>query len=172
MMSFKNFLSCLFHFKSYRYVRANTGKNVQLSFSGRLLRPKELLIGNNVYIGPGFHISPFKMKISDDVLIGPNFTAQCDDHVFREVGCTVWSNREKRNIKPILIGTDVWIGANVTVLKGVEIGSSSIIAAGSVVTKNIPENSIAAGVPAKIISNRYTEKDYRNHKMLLKKITP
>ena len=53
--------------------------------------------------------------------------------------------------KPTKIGDRVWIGANVTVLKGVTIGDNAVIGAGSVVTKDIPENAIAVGVPAKVI---------------------
>jgi acetyltransferase-like isoleucine patch superfamily enzyme len=54
----------------------------------------------------------------------------------------------------IIIGNDVWLGGHVFVNTGIEIGSGSVIGAGSVVTKNIPENSIAVGVPAKIIKKR------------------
>ncbi|TCO76458.1 acyltransferase [Marinisporobacter balticus] len=53
--------------------------------------------------------------------------------------------------KPIFIGENVWIGTNSVILKGVDIGKGSIVAAGSVVTKNVPPNTIVAGVPAKII---------------------
>ena len=53
--------------------------------------------------------------------------------------------------QPIHIGKNVWLGANVTVLPGVTIGDGSIIAAGAVVTRDVPENMIAAGVPAKVI---------------------
>jgi len=53
--------------------------------------------------------------------------------------------------KPIIIGENVWIGADVRINKGIIIGDNSIIAANSVVTKNVPENSIAAGNPAKIV---------------------
>ena len=52
---------------------------------------------------------------------------------------------------PIHIGENVWIGANVTVVGGVTIGNHAIIAAGAVVTKDVPENAVAAGVPAKAI---------------------
>lgn len=53
--------------------------------------------------------------------------------------------------KPIVIGNDVWVGGNATILPGVTIGDRSIIGAGSVVTKDIPADSIAVGNPAKII---------------------
>lgn len=55
------------------------------------------------------------------------------------------------NSKPITIGNDVWIGGNCTILPGVTIGNNVIIAAGAVVTKDIPGNCLAAGVPAKVI---------------------
>lgn len=57
----------------------------------------------------------------------------------------------------LIIGNDVWIGANVLVISGVEIADGAIIAAGSVVTKNVPPFAIVGGVPAKIIRYRYTE---------------
>ncbi len=59
----------------------------------------------------------------------------------------------KVDTKPVIIMDNVWIGCRVIVLKGVTIGSGAIIAAGAVVTKDVPENSIAAGVPARIISS-------------------
>lgn len=56
--------------------------------------------------------------------------------------------------KGVIIGNNIWIGAKVTVLDGVKIGSGSVIAAGAVVVKDIPDNCIVAGVPAKVISYR------------------
>ena len=61
------------------------------------------------------------------------------------------ANRHELYGKPINIGKNVWIGSNATVLQGVTIGDGAIIAAGAVVTKDVPENTIAAGVPAKVI---------------------
>ena len=53
--------------------------------------------------------------------------------------------------KPVTIGNDVWIGGNVTILPGVNIGNNVVIAARAVVTKDVPDNSLIGGVPAKII---------------------
>ncbi|MDO4565403.1 MAG: DapH/DapD/GlmU-related protein, partial [Clostridia bacterium] len=55
--------------------------------------------------------------------------------------------------KPVTIGNDVWIGGNCTILPGVTIGNNVIVAAGAVVTKDVPDNCVVAGVPAKIIRN-------------------
>ena len=53
-----------------------------------------------------------------------------------------------------ILWNDVWIGTNVTIVAGVTVGKGSVIAAGAVVTKDIPEYSIAGGVPAKVIKSR------------------
>ncbi|HCJ91322.1 MAG: hypothetical protein I3I94_01775 [Acidaminococcaceae bacterium] len=53
--------------------------------------------------------------------------------------------------KPVRIGDDVWVGGNVTILPGVTIGSNVVVAAGAVVTHDVPDNSLVAGVPARVI---------------------
>ncbi len=62
--------------------------------------------------------------------------------------------------KPIVVGNDVYIGNNVIILPGVTIGSNVVIGAGAVVTKDIPDNSVAVGVPARVIksADEYLEK--------------
>lgn len=60
----------------------------------------------------------------------------------------------QKKTKPVKIGNHVWIGTRVTILKGVNIGDGAVIAAGSVITKDIPAGSLAAGVPAKIIRDK------------------
>lgn len=59
--------------------------------------------------------------------------------------------------KKIIIGNDVWIGANATILPGIEIGNGAIIGAGSVVTKNVPDYAIAVGNPANVIKYRFCD---------------
>ena len=56
--------------------------------------------------------------------------------------------------KDIVIGNDVWIGANSILVSGVKINNGAIVAAGSVVTKEVPENAIVAGIPAKVVKYR------------------
>lgn len=61
---------------------------------------------------------------------------------------------------PIVIGEDCWIGSNVTILGGVKIGNGCVIGAGSIVTKNIPDYSVAVGNPARVIKNRKEGHEY------------
>jgi acetyltransferase-like isoleucine patch superfamily enzyme len=58
-----------------------------------------------------------------------------------------------------IIGSDVWIGANVTILDGIKIGCGAIVAAGAAVTKDIPDYAIVGGVPAKIIKYRFSKEE-------------
>ena len=63
-------------------------------------------------------------------------------------------NPEKRGSmmpKPVKIGNKVWVGAHATILAGVTIGDNAVVAAGAVVTKNVPPNTVVAGVPARVI---------------------
>lgn len=110
--------------------------------------------GKNIYAGHRFltnynvtilDIAP--VMIGSDVMIGPNT-------VITTVGHPISPRQRKKkmaNSKLIKIGNNVWIGANCTILPGVKIGDNAIVAAGAVVTKDVPENSIVAGVPAKVI---------------------
>ena len=89
-----------------------------------------------------------EISIGNSVLIGENTYIRDDD------GHEIFVGDKSSNIpitQPIKIGNHVWIGVNVTILKGVTIGDGCIIAAGSVVTKDIPERCLAAGIPAKVI---------------------
>lgn len=111
----------------------------------------EIIIGDNVAINNAFSIEcSSKVVIENNVLIGVNCSLIDNDGHDLAI--------DKRNVgspkmAPIYIQQNVFLGSNVTILKGVIIGKNSIIGNGSVVTKNIPENVIAAGNPAKVIKN-------------------
>lgn len=157
---------------AYRPLFKETGKNVwfdpygEYSFAGTSL-------GNNVYLGPGCMIlaSETTVHIGDKVMFGPNVMLIGGDHNASEVGVEMFDVKEKRasDDQPIRIERDVWIGAGAVVLKGVTIGTGSIVAAGSVVTKSIPEYSIAGGVPAKVLKLRFEGHDLARHKAALSK---
>jgi acetyltransferase-like isoleucine patch superfamily enzyme len=109
-------------------------------------------IGQGTYINRrAFLDATTSLIIGRKVAIGPNCYITDHDH---------GSDPDKPPLdqemvgKPTHIGDFVWIGANVVILKGVSIGERTIIGAGSVVTKSLPANVIAAGVPARVLRNR------------------
>ena len=91
------------------------------------------------------------IKIGNDVIFGPNVYVTNHNHGVKK-GKLI--RNQSYVAKNTIIGNDVWIGANVSILAGVNIGNGAVIGAGAVVTKNIPENAIACGNPAKVIKWR------------------
>lgn len=112
-----------------------------------------VVIGNNVGISANAFIGArAKITIGDDTIIGPGVSLHSENHIFDNMNVPIRLQGEKR--KGITIGKNCWIGARVTILDGVTIGDGCVIAAGSVVTKNIEDNSIVGGVPARLIKRR------------------
>lgn len=129
-----------------------TGKKIDESFS--LFPPfytdcgKNLIIGKNVFINAGCKFQDQGgIIIGDGTLIGHNVVLATLNHDFKP------SKRNTIHPAPIIIGKNVWIASNATIVSGVTIGDGAIIAAGAVVTKDIPNNVIVGGVPAKIIKS-------------------
>lgn len=87
------------------------------------------------------------VTIGDNCFIGPNVSIYTACHSTDPVE----RNARKEWAEPVTIGDNVWIGGSVTILPGVNIGSNTTIGAGSVVTKDIPENVVAAGNPCRVI---------------------
>lgn len=112
-----------------------------------------LTIGDNVGLGSNAFLGCWGgITISKDTIIGERFTAHSDNHDFKDTSILIRHQGVKK--MPIYIGEDCWIGSNVIILGGVKIGNGCVIGAGSVVTKDIPEYSVAVGNPAHIIKNR------------------
>lgn len=108
-------------------------------------RHGKLTIGKNTRLN-GVHIDACELvQIGDNVRIAP-YTVILDSD-FHDIK----NHFEKGKSKPIIIEDNVWLATRCTILKGVRIGKGSVVAAGAVVTKNIPPNCVAAGVPAIVI---------------------
>ena len=110
--------------------------------------------GKNIHIGDNFtgnyNLTILDVKevyIGDNVMIGPNTTITTVGHPITPKG----RRMHLAQASEIRIGNDVWLGANVTVLPGISIGNNVVVGAGAVVTKDIPDNSLAVGVPARVI---------------------
>lgn len=107
---------------------------------------KNIKFGKNVFLNSGCRFQDQGgITIGDNSLIGHNVVLATLNHDFEP------SHRGNLHPAPIVIGKHVWIGANATVCPGVTIGDGAIVAAGSVVTRDVPENTLVGGVPAKII---------------------
>ena len=103
-------------------------------------------IGKNVFVN---HACTFMdrggITLEDEVLIGPKVNLITTNHPLHP------SERRATISLPIVIKKKAWIGAAATIMPGVTIGENSVVAAGAVVTKDVPDNTIVGGIPAKII---------------------
>lgn len=125
---------------------------------GQVFSP-QIIIGDNCIIGENMHITAVgNITIGNNVLTGRYCLITDNSHGL--------IRREELNTPPILrelshkdvsIGDNVWIGDSVCILPGVSIGRGCIIGAGSIVTKDIPDNCVAVGNPAKIIKSFSSE---------------
>ena len=112
-------------------------------------------LGYNIHVGENFYagfnctiLDMAEVKVGDNCLIGPNVGIYTAGHNLNPI------DRHKFGFaKPISVGNNVWIGGHCVVIGGIEIGDNSIIAAGSIVTKDVPANTIFAGNPARKIKD-------------------
>lgn len=108
---------------------------------------ENIRIGRNVFINQNCTMYDLGgIEIGDDVLIGPNVSLITSGHPIEPD-----ERREGVTAAPIRIGRNVWIAAGVTVIGGVSIGENSVVAASSVVTRDVPPNSLVGGNPARLI---------------------
>lgn len=114
-----------------------------------------------------------RIILGDHIVFGPKVSIRGGDHRIDLIGKYIDevydTMKMPENDKDVILEGDNWIGMNVTILKGVTIGRGSIIAAGAVVNKSIPPYSIAGGVPAKILRQRFSPQEIFEHESLLNK---
>lgn len=127
------------------------GKKVDDSFS--LIPPfyntggSYISIGRNVFVNQNCTFYDLGgLDIADDVMIGPNVSLITSGHPIEP------SQRRAAVVaKPIVIERNVWIAAGATIIGGVTVGENSVVAAGSVVTRDVPPNTLVGGNPARVI---------------------
>lgn len=130
---------------------------------------KHTTIGKRTFINFNFTVQDDAIvSIGDDCNFGPNCTIVTPMHPMLPDERKAMLDKDgnvKRfcYAKPVKIGNDCWFGANVTVCPGVTVGNNCVIGAGSVVTKDIPDNCFAAGVPCRVI-RELSEADSMIHK--------
>jgi acetyltransferase-like isoleucine patch superfamily enzyme len=107
----------------------------------------DITVGRNVFINQNCTFYDLGgLEIADDVMIGPNVSIITSGHPLEP------SQRRACVIaKPIVIERNVWIAAGATIIGGVTVGENSVVAAGSVVTKDVPSNTLVGGNPARVI---------------------
>lgn len=113
--------------------------------------PVGLRIGNGTSIGSGAVISAaHSIIVEEDVLMAQNVCIVDHIHKYADLGQPI-KNQGIDKIAPVVIGRNTWIGQNVIILPGVSIGRHCVIGANSVVNRSIPDYSLAAGSPARVI---------------------
>ena len=132
------------------YMRQITGSEIDDTL--RIFTPfhinygKKTTFGRDCFVNFGCtFLALGGITIEDDVFIGPHCVLATEYHPEEP------TTRHSLLTKPIVVKRNAWLGANVTVLAGVTIGENAIVAAGSVVTKDVPDNMVVAGSPAKVI---------------------
>jgi|SRR5690554_831932 acetyltransferase-like isoleucine patch superfamily enzyme len=109
---------------------------------------KNTKIGKKVFINFGCTFLDLGcITIEDNVMLAPGVKLLSESHPLSP------ESRQSLVPKPIHIRENAWIGANATILHGVTVGRNSVVAAGAVVSKDVPDNTIVAGIPAKIIKS-------------------
>jgi acetyltransferase-like isoleucine patch superfamily enzyme len=114
----------------------------------------EIIIGNNVCFNTDIHIGCInRIEIGDNCLFGSRIYITDHDHgeTSPEDLRIIPAKRKLKSKGPVIIENNVYIGEGVAILSGVLIGENSIIATNSVVTKDVPKNTVVAGIPARVI---------------------
>ena len=128
----------------------------RMAQGGIINYPEKIRVGENVYIAHRAYINATAgLKIGNHVTIGPNCIIATENHSLAD-----GKVMDRGTKGEITIGNGTWIGGNVTITAGVTIGSGCMIGAGSVVTRNIKDNCMAAGAPARVVKTMAERRIY------------
>lgn len=160
----------------YRAVLAGSGPVLSIGEHVEFGCPGRIVLGNEIYLVPGSVlracggaslrmgsritingnvriIADFgSIEIGSGIMIGPNVVIRASNHDTARCDIPIWKQGQTGG--HIVIGDDVWIGASVVIVADVTVGSHVVIAAGAVVTRDVPDFAVVAGVPARVIGDR------------------
>ena len=145
-------IDCI-HVGSFTTFQENCVIGCRKHYGGQEFNP-EIIIGEHCAFGAYCHITSInRIKIGNGLLTGRFVFIGDNSHggLSKEEAAIAPGKRELKSKGEIVIGNNVWLGDKVTVLGGVTIGDNVVVAANSVVTHDVPANSIVAGTPAKVI---------------------
>lgn len=150
-----------------RYGIVSMGKGFKWGYHLRI-KPGCLVVGDYVFLGSYAWII-YPLVVGDLSLIATHFAIAGNDHGIDESGVPLRIAKPSVPFMELttVIGSDVWIGQNVTLIHGVKIGRGAVVAAGSVVTKDVEPYSVVGGVPAREIRKRFTKDEIRRHEAAL-----
>lgn len=138
--------------KLVKIIFAECGHNVIIKRCAYFGKGIGIRIGNNSQLGTNC-VVPADISIGSDVIMGPDVIIYGVSHEFSRLDIPIRLQGATKTRAPS-IGDDVWIGTRAIIMPGIRIGSHSIIGAGSIVTHDVPEYAIVAGVPARVIRAR------------------
>lgn len=140
----------------YTTINRNTVLGCWTKYGNQEFSNASITIGNNCHIGEYNQITACnKITIGDGLLTGRYVLISDNSHgrLSDEDSIIIPHHRELKSKGEVVIGNNVWIGDKVSVLAGVHIGNNVIVAANAVVTKDVPNNCVVAGVPAKVVKS-------------------
>jgi len=137
----------------FKLVLKKFGNGSTIDYGTYIRYPTHVRIGEHTMINRGcrmlasFHHKDVEIAIGNNVLVAPEVCFLAAGHDYKQLNLP-------DTAASIVVGDYVWIGARSIILQGVTIGEGAVVAAGSVVTKDVPVYSVAAGCPAKVIKQR------------------
>lgn len=136
----------------------HVGKNLVINGKISVLYGNHLTFGDDDFINDNVRFQDSNLiTLGDRVIVAPDVKFYCGEHAIdAQQRWGSYENGKKYLIsftEPISVGNDVWIGGNATIIGGVHIGNNVIVAAGAVVNRDVPDNTVVGGVPAKKIKS-------------------
>jgi len=146
----------IFSFRRYKFVilsdNIKIGNNFICGSYCSISKKNKIIIGNNFFMGRNCHLAS-NLIIGNDVMFASYVSCVGGDHKIDDIQTTIRESG-RGEFKTTIIENNVWIGHGAIIMHGVNIKTGAVIAAGSVVTRDVSENAIVGGNPAKLIRYR------------------